>query len=89
MDGQTPDHGHPISSTCEPNGSGELKMGSLMILHYTYKVVPHICFHIPGDNISVCHHSLSHMCTVGHRLPADRPNQILVGSSQASLDHHL
>ena len=24
-DGQTPDHGHPISSPCEPNGSGELK----------------------------------------------------------------
>ena len=23
--GRTPDHGHPISSTCEPNGSGELK----------------------------------------------------------------
>ena len=23
-DGQTPDHGHPISSPCEPNGSGEL-----------------------------------------------------------------
>ena len=21
----TPDHGHPISSPCEPNGSGELK----------------------------------------------------------------
>ena len=26
-DGRTPDHGHPISSPCEPNGSGELKMG--------------------------------------------------------------
>ena len=24
MDGRTPDHGHPISSPCEPNGSGEL-----------------------------------------------------------------
>ena len=24
-DGRTPDHGHPISSPCEPNGSGELK----------------------------------------------------------------
>ena len=22
---RTPDHGHPISSPCEPNGSGELK----------------------------------------------------------------
>ena len=25
--GRTPDHGHPISSPCEPNGSGELKGG--------------------------------------------------------------
>ena len=25
-DGRTPDHGHPISSPCEPNGSGELKL---------------------------------------------------------------
>ena len=24
-DGRTPDHGHPISSPCEPDGSGELK----------------------------------------------------------------
>ena len=24
---RTPDHGHPISSPCEPNGSGELKKG--------------------------------------------------------------
>ena len=28
---RTPDHGHPISSPCEPNGSGELKIG--MPLH--------------------------------------------------------
>ena len=28
-DGRTQDHGHPISSPCEPNGSGELtKMSS-------------------------------------------------------------
>ena len=26
-DGRTPDHGHPISSPCEPSGSGELKIG--------------------------------------------------------------
>ena len=25
-DGRTPDHGHPISSPCEPNGSGELNI---------------------------------------------------------------
>ena len=24
-DGRTEDHGHPISSPCEPDGSGELK----------------------------------------------------------------
>ena len=30
-DGRTPDHGHPISSPCEPNGSGELKYGFLMM----------------------------------------------------------
>ena len=28
-DGRTPDHGHPISSPCEPNGSGELKSALL------------------------------------------------------------
>ena len=28
VDGRTPDHGHPISSPCEPNGSGELKIKS-------------------------------------------------------------
>ena len=27
-DGRTPDHGHPISSPCEPNGSGELKIAN-------------------------------------------------------------
>ena len=26
-DGRTSDHGHPISSPCEPDGSGELKTG--------------------------------------------------------------
>ena len=25
-DGRTPEHGYTISSPCEPNGSGELKM---------------------------------------------------------------
>ena len=29
MDGRTPDHGHPISSPCEPNSSGELKIYDL------------------------------------------------------------
>ena len=27
---RTPDHGHPISSPCEPNGSGELGSGELI-----------------------------------------------------------
>ena len=29
-DGRTPEHGYTISSPCEPNGSGELKMESLI-----------------------------------------------------------
>ena len=28
-DGWTPDHGYTISSPCEPNGSGELKIAVL------------------------------------------------------------
>ena len=28
-DGRTPDHGHPISSPCEPNGSGELNQRTI------------------------------------------------------------
>ena len=31
-DGRTPDHGHPISSPCEPNGSGELKTFKNLLL---------------------------------------------------------
>ena len=31
-DGRTPDHGHPISSPCEPNGSGELKKPLLLMV---------------------------------------------------------
>ena len=27
---RTPDHGHPISSPCEPNSSGELKIDNVM-----------------------------------------------------------
>ena len=30
-DGRTPDHGHPISSPCEPDGSGELIIGLLVM----------------------------------------------------------
>ena len=34
-DGRTPDHGHPISSPCEPNGSGELiKHSGLLNKHF-------------------------------------------------------
>ena len=32
-DGRMPDHGHPISSPCEPNGSGELK-SNINKLHF-------------------------------------------------------
>ena len=34
MDGRTPDHGHPISSPCEPNVSGELKKNPLKIFNF-------------------------------------------------------
>ena len=30
-DGRTPDHGHPISSPCEPNDSGELTIFSIQM----------------------------------------------------------
>ena len=33
-DGRTPDHGHPISSPCEPNGSGELKNVIVLMLFF-------------------------------------------------------
>ena len=36
---RTPDHGHPISSPCEPNGSGELKIG-----------IPQFCYLKVGYN---------------------------------------
>ena len=36
-DGRTPDHGHPISSPCEPNGLGELKSVCKIILGITPK----------------------------------------------------
>ena len=49
-DGRTPDHGHPISSPCEPNGSGELithsKEKIFLFLHdqlrntYSFKCFP-------------------------------------------------
>ena len=32
-DGRMPDHGHPISSPCEPNGSGELKIAKQKFLN--------------------------------------------------------
>ena len=39
-DGRTPDHGHPISSPCEPYGSGELKM----VMVYRKCVISNVCF---------------------------------------------
>ena len=34
--GRTPDHGHPISSPCEPYGSGELtKRSNIVYPHFT------------------------------------------------------
>ena len=34
-DGRMPDHGHPISSPCEPNGSGELKRSDTDLCLYS------------------------------------------------------
>ena len=36
-DGRTPDHGHPISSPCEPDGSGELIMHHYSDVNYLDK----------------------------------------------------
>ena len=36
-DGRTPDHGHPISSPCEPDGSGELKISGLLHNSFAYQ----------------------------------------------------
>ena len=33
-DGRKPDHGHPISSPCEPNGSGELKNATMEFSYF-------------------------------------------------------
>ena len=35
---RTPDHGHPISSPCEPNGSGELIMGKFICHEWVKQV---------------------------------------------------
>ena len=35
-DGRTPDHGHPISSPCEPDGSGELKNDKPVIATFSF-----------------------------------------------------
>ena len=37
-DGRTPDHGHPISSPYEPDGSGELKIPKNCWVGYMLKV---------------------------------------------------
>ena len=41
-DGRTPDHGHPISSPCEPYGSGELTKRSNIV----YPILPCIRHYI-------------------------------------------
>ena len=40
-DGRTTDHGHPISSPCEPKGSGELKIHLSCSLLYQVGQVGH------------------------------------------------
>ena len=43
-DGRTTEHGYTISSPCEPDGSGELKMGIFVILtlHYLEQIKKNI-----------------------------------------------
>ena len=50
-DGWTPDHGHPISSPCEPNGSGELirKLGIPQFFYMGSKGVYIARTYFPGD----------------------------------------
>ena len=42
--GRTPDHGHPISSPCEPNGSGVLGSGELKIHSFHFFPCKSLCF---------------------------------------------
>ena len=41
-DGRTPDHGHPISSPCEPDGSGELKRTTTHCYIQNMKALGHV-----------------------------------------------
>ena len=51
-DGRTPDHSHPISSPCEPNGSGELKIS---VYKVTKGDITFNCFTwIDPSNICTC-----------------------------------
>ena len=45
-DGRTPNHGHPISSPCEPYGSGEL----IMVVDVNLRK---LFLGIPSNNLSV------------------------------------
>ena len=66
-DGRTADHGHPISSPCEPNGSGELMIATLMhlmtvlihlmlvavLMHLLKVVIPmHFMIHVVLDKMN-------------------------------------
>ena len=43
-DGRMPDHGHPISSPCEPNGSGELKnIKNFLLKFYNFYNLKNLC----------------------------------------------
>ena len=48
-DGWTPDHGHPISSPCEPNGSGELKNELITFHSNPFLCAIYPCFKMPQD----------------------------------------
>ena len=47
-DGRTRDHDHPISSPCEPDGSGELKMSQGYIHVYYHSSQTSLLVYISG-----------------------------------------
>ena len=51
-DGRTPDHGHPISSPCEPNGSGELIILHILLSQVMGKLTFGICKNKGADQLN-------------------------------------
>ena len=53
-DGRTPEHGYTISSSCEPNGSGELKINTKVCVPYQNVTwIPHTVAAILSEKSTV------------------------------------